>query len=39
MNSLALFFGGAFAGGGLTLAVMFMAACLTESGDDHDEDI
>ena len=39
MNSLALFFGGAFAGGGLTLALMFMIFWLTESEDDHDEDI
>ena len=39
MSDLTTFFAGAFAGGGLTLAVMFMVACLTESGDDHDEDI
>lgn len=39
MNNLETFFGGAFAGGGITLALMFMVFWLTESEDDHDEDI
>lgn len=39
MNNLETFFGGAFAGAGFTMAVMFMIFWLTESEDGHDEDI